>query len=117
MLSEQYMTHDEIYVSYRDAKDKKKQIQILSQLNCCSQDEIVEVLRNKGVTGKQLPRESKHRVECKAEKKTASKTTRDDVLDYIDDLKLKKKSLLDEVSKIDQELNIIQNKIVSGRYE
>jgi len=43
------MTNDEIIRSYRTAKDKKKQIVILSQLNTCSKNEIVQILKDAGL--------------------------------------------------------------------
>lgn len=39
-----WMTEGEIRASYRQAKDQKEQIKILSELNACSVDRICEVL-------------------------------------------------------------------------
>lgn len=38
------MTANEILTSYKMAKNKKEQIKILSELNCCSKDEILYVI-------------------------------------------------------------------------
>lgn len=38
------MTDDEIRISYRDSRDKVKQVAILSQLNCCSKDSICDII-------------------------------------------------------------------------
>ncbi len=38
------MEKDEIVTMYRDAKDKKKQVEILADLNLCSQTEILDIL-------------------------------------------------------------------------
>ena len=43
------MTPNEIVKSYKEAKEKKKQIQILSELNCCSTADIKQILRDNGV--------------------------------------------------------------------
>ena len=43
------MTANEIVKSYREAKEKKKQIQILSELNACSTADIKQILRDNGV--------------------------------------------------------------------
>lgn len=50
------MTNGEIITSYRQAKDKKKQIEVLADLNMCSKDEIVEILKEQGVPHRELPR-------------------------------------------------------------
>ena len=38
------MTANEILTSYKMAKNKKEQIKILSELNCCSKDEILYII-------------------------------------------------------------------------
>ena len=43
-----HMTTDEIVRSYREAKAPSKQITILAQLNCCSTDEIRNLLKDAG---------------------------------------------------------------------
>ena len=50
------MSNEEIVRRYRQAKNKRSQVNILAQLNCCSKDEIIEVLKQEGITDKQLPR-------------------------------------------------------------
>lgn len=47
------MTKEEIIRSYREAKKPKLQIKILSQLNCCSQEYIKEIvgLENESLYG------------------------------------------------------------------
>lgn len=42
------MSKDEIVVRYRQAKDPAKQIGILADLNCCTKEEIAEVLLEAG---------------------------------------------------------------------
>lgn len=42
------MSKDEIVVRYRQAKEPAKQIGILADLNCCTKEEIVEILREAG---------------------------------------------------------------------
>ena len=50
------MSNEEIVRRYRQAKNKRSQVNILAQLNCCSKNEIIEVLKQEGITDKQLPR-------------------------------------------------------------
>lgn len=50
------MSNEEIVRRYRQAKNKRQQVNILAQLNCCKKDEIIEVLKQEGITDKQLPR-------------------------------------------------------------
>lgn len=42
------MTEDEIYRSYKEAKEPQKQIRILAQLNCCDTDKIKEIIASHG---------------------------------------------------------------------
>lgn len=42
------MSHNEILASYRQAKDKKKQIKILAELNLCGEKDIVRILEEQG---------------------------------------------------------------------
>lgn len=42
------MSNGEIVMSYRLAKNKKAQIGILADLNCCRRKEIVDILEQKG---------------------------------------------------------------------
>lgn len=53
------MEKDEIVTMYRDAKDKKKQVEILADLNLCSQAEILDILKAGGVSHRALPRTRK----------------------------------------------------------
>lgn len=50
------MTNEEIVRRYRQAKNKRQQVNILAQLNCCRKDEIISILKQEGITDKQLPR-------------------------------------------------------------
>ena len=43
------MSDNEIVRNYQEAKDKKAQIEILADLNCCQKKDICEVLSNNGV--------------------------------------------------------------------
>ncbi|MBQ9428594.1 MAG: hypothetical protein IJU41_03505 [Clostridia bacterium] len=51
------MTNSEICASYRDAKFKKKQVEILAELNDCGKKEIIKILSDGGFTAQQLPME------------------------------------------------------------
>lgn len=57
------MTDLEIVSSYRQAKKKKEQITILSQLNACSKEKIIEILKNNGIQKQELPRNRKKKVD------------------------------------------------------
>ena len=50
------MSNPDILRSYQEAKNKNEQIKILAQLNLCSQEAIVEILKDMGVDGRSLPR-------------------------------------------------------------
>lgn len=49
------MTNDEIKRSYREAKHKNTQIQILADLNCCEVEEIEEILGLREATKAKIP--------------------------------------------------------------
>lgn len=53
------MTKDEIYKSWREAKDKKDQVKVLADLNLTTQDAIVQILKEQGADGRLLPRKRK----------------------------------------------------------
>ena len=65
------MTQQEIVTSFREAKDKKEQIKILSQLNVCSEEEIRSILIKGGIDGRALPRK-RRKAEFKLEDEKAS---------------------------------------------
>lgn len=48
------MTSEEILRDFRQAKHKKEQIKILAELNACSVEEIVDILKAQGVDGRSL---------------------------------------------------------------
>lgn len=41
------MNENEIVRSYRESKDKKQQIGILADMNCCEPEQIKEILKKK----------------------------------------------------------------------
>ena len=53
------MTTEEIVRSYREALDKRHQIEVLADLNVCSKDVIRRVLIDGGVKHQELPRQPK----------------------------------------------------------
>lgn len=72
------MTSFDIVKSYREAKDKTKQVRILADLNACSKSEIIEILKSGGVSTKQLPRvrkNNKPQLEILANESTVESTT------------------------------------------
>ena len=59
MAKQLEMTPEEIVRSYREALDKKHQIEVLSDLNVCFKDVIRKVLIENGVKSQELPRQRK----------------------------------------------------------
>lgn len=53
------MTTDEIVRSFREAKDRRKQVTILAELNDCSVEEIRSTLVAGGISWRELPRAGK----------------------------------------------------------
>lgn len=66
-----YMKDNEIVREYREAKDKKEQVKILADMNQSTYDEIVEVLRKKGidVTGVERKKKGKQGTKESTQKK------------------------------------------------
>lgn len=65
-----HMSDDEIIIRYKEAKDKRAQVNILADLNACDPDEIVGVLRRSGMDHRFLPRAPrKNKDKVKKEKK------------------------------------------------
>lgn len=50
------MSNEEIIRSYREARDKRKQVEILSELNACDVQEIRDILAEGGMDHRSLPR-------------------------------------------------------------
>ena len=63
------MTNGEIVASYRQAKNKKEQVKILAELNCCTQDEIKKILLEGGLDVRELPRNRAATTKATAESK------------------------------------------------
>lgn len=53
------MTNNEILANFRQAKDKKEQLKILADLNCCTQEEIRQKLLEAGCDEKEIPTKAK----------------------------------------------------------
>lgn len=51
-----YMTDAEIVKSYKEAANKRKQVEILCQLNLCKPDDIINVLKKSDIDWRTLPR-------------------------------------------------------------
>lgn len=50
------MTNEEIVRSYKEAKHKKEQVGILAELNTCTRDQIIDILRAGGIENHALAR-------------------------------------------------------------
>lgn len=55
------MKNDEILKSYLEAKNRKIQIGVLADLNCCTHSEIIKILISEGVDPNTLPKPRKKR--------------------------------------------------------
>ena len=64
MAKQLEMTVEEIVRSYREAKDKEAQLEILADLNVCSKEEIRRVLVEGGVRQQELPRKRRRKGEA-----------------------------------------------------
>lgn len=53
------MNNADIVKSYREAKDKKKQVSILAELNACEKEKIISILKEGGISDRELPRNRK----------------------------------------------------------
>ena len=56
-----HMTDREIVGKFNRAVDKKEQIEVLSGLNTCTSEEIIEVLLRNGVKEEDIPKKKKSR--------------------------------------------------------
>ena len=126
-----YMEPKDIVKSYKEAANKRKQIAILAQLNLCKESDILDVLRDNGVDHRALPRNGKN-IATKEERilqekidkpMQCTKSTSTDnsvnsanaedslenTLSYVESLKRKRQLLLDELSRIEDQLHKIAN--------
>ncbi len=72
------MTEGEILRSYKEAKDQKKQLTILAQLNDCPVEVIKMIFKRQGVDGRSFPRERGKKggsSACEKETRTAEGVT------------------------------------------
>lgn len=68
------MTENEIVRNYRAAKNKTEQINILKDLNCCSKEEIIDILKRNGEKMGRYEPKSKEWIEKVRQAKTNKKT-------------------------------------------
>lgn len=71
-----YMKDNEIVREYREAKDKKEQVKILADMNGSTYDEIVGVLKKKGIDVSEVERKPKAKKCTKEEPKQSEETTK-----------------------------------------
>lgn len=55
------MSNEEIVKSYREAKDKVKQLGILSELNACDEQKIKDILTEGGIDHRSFPRSKREK--------------------------------------------------------
>lgn len=78
------MTPKEIVRNYREAKNKKMQIGILAELNLCSKQDILDILKQEGLPHRELPRTRK-------ESSVSSKTKKEPVKKEITEAAVERK--------------------------
>lgn len=108
------MTVGDIVKSFKEAKNKSKQIQILAELNPpCTKEDIMVILKESGIDGRCLPRERKKK--CSYSKPaedvgiddTESKVAA--ITEYINGFKLKREELKKQIKEIDKILEDISH--------
>lgn len=124
-----YMEPKDIVKSYEEAANKRKQIAILAQLNLCKESDILDVLRDNGVDHRTLPRNDKNtavkeetvlqeKIEQPMQRTKSTNTDNsansanvedslENTLSYVESLKRKRQLLLDELSRIEEQLHKI----------
>lgn len=101
------MTNAEIAKSFKEAKNKAKQITILADLNLCTEEKIMEVLKKEGIDGRCLPRKRKATTNKTDSKTNDSMRRIDEVINIITDLKKKKDNLENQIKCINDALKSI----------
>ena len=89
------MSELEITNSYKEAKNKKSQIGVLADLNCCSKEEIISVLKKSGIDGRTLPRQ-------KNETRDNSTLNSEDNAVILEALGVYKKVIIQEENELDR---------------
>ena len=122
MEKELEMTLEEIVRSYREAKDKAAQLEILADLNVCSREEIRRVLLEGGVKQQELPRKRTRRSEVAEE--TVVEAPVDEGLevarrrDLVEEaLKALKGKLMDECIELQEEFLRIKEEFLATEAE
>lgn len=101
------MTPGEIVKSYREAKEKKKQIQILAELNACSTEFIKQIMRENGVqfpgpSPKKAPKEPAKKIENKIKVPAAVRSA---VLTQLQDINTAIKDMEEKIEHFRQQAN------------
>lgn len=100
------MTNAEIAKNFREAKNKAKQITILADLNLCTEESIIDILKKEGIDGRCLPRKRKS-VTDKTDSRTNDSMRVDEVINIIMDLKKEKDNLENQIKCINDALKSI----------
>lgn len=107
------MSVDEICRNYRQAKDKKEQINILADLNCTSKEEIIKVLVD---CGEMYPPESKPKKTAKKQDVELPKLSEPVVhalFARIDEIDKLIKPLEDQRSEIDKQMKPLRDEYIA----
>lgn len=124
-MAQLYMSDGDIVKEWREAKDRNHQIQILAELNSCSREEIIDILKRAGVDGRMLPRikcktnssaiTEKSKVRAKKSTPTNNSICKQDIFDYINGMKHKKEDLLRQIAEVDAELEAFAQLLIPSK--
>lgn len=102
------MSAGEIKKSYMNAKNRKKQIAILAELNDCNENEIVMALSLQGIhMGEDAIKENEQKRELPAAVKEALEQKRDEIMDKL----MKISEEMTELAKREEELTVKYSEI------
>lgn len=108
------MTNGEIVKSYKEAKEKKKQIEILAQLNACPVANIREILISEGVQfpGPKPKKPESSTAETPAEapkEKTVPEAVNIAVIEKLTAIQQKISALEDEIEKLNNTAAVLNS--------
>lgn len=99
-----YMSVGEIKKNYYEAKNKKRQIVILADLNCCSKEEIEKIL---GVEKKRESKTSRNDLATEQKKEVSIENVKNKLFSRMDELDRQIKELENEYREIVVAIKVI----------
>lgn len=109
-----HMTNGEIVRSYREAKEKKKQIEILAELNACTTADIKKILVEGGVQfpGPKPKKPESSTADTPAEAPKENKipgAVNVAVIEYLTAITQRKTALEEEIEKLNNTAAVLKN--------